>query len=455
METKYEIIMNYIKSEIQNGNFKSKLPSIRALAIKFSCSNSTVIRAYSELEKNSLIYAMPKSGYFVSNNNAFFSQPMDENVINFSSGEPNHSILPAKDFKDSIDKSLDKYGSHLFSYGDPEGFLPLKVTLSKLFAKEDIEVAPNDIQFTNGAQEALAFLSLLEFPNKKTTILIENPTYNLYIGFLKINDFNVMSLERSFSGIDLNELENIFKNNDIKFFYTIPRLHNPLGTSYSETQKKAIVDLANKYDVYILEDDYLYQLWEKDDKSLKSYDTQGRVIHMKSFSKTLLPGMRLGTLTLPESLKNNFMNRKIHHALRCPHLFQGALNEFIENGQYSSYIVQIKKYYSQKLRLLKQSFENNPIEGMSYYIPNNGFFSFVNLPSSISISELYNTLMLNNVEIRDGKFSYYTSSPTNSIRLSISNPNDEGIIKGTDILLRQIKELANIRHNKMDSMIEL
>jgi len=63
--------------------------------------------------------------------------------------------------------------------------------------------------------------------------------------------------------------------------------------------------------------------------------------------------------------------------------------------------------------------------------------------------------MLNNVEIRDGKFSYYTSSPTNSIRLSISNPNDEGIIKGTDILLRQIKELANIRHNKMDSMIEL
>ncbi|MEW8957276.1 winged helix-turn-helix domain-containing protein, partial [Clostridium sp.] len=88
MENKYELIIDYIEKEIKNGNFKSKLPSIRALAIKFNCSNSTVIRAYSELEKKSLIYSMPKSGYFVLENKLFTYKDIDKDSFNFSSGEP-------------------------------------------------------------------------------------------------------------------------------------------------------------------------------------------------------------------------------------------------------------------------------------------------------------------------------------------------------------------------------
>lgn len=456
MDTKYELIMSYIKSEIQNGNFKTKLPSIRALAIKFSCSNSTVIRAYSELEKNNLIYAMPKSGYFVSKNSLIFSDIDDEKTINFASGEPSCSIFPAKDFQKCINKAIDKYGNELFSYGAADGFLPLKSVLNKKFKTEGIDVSENKICFTNGVQEALSILSSMKFPNGKQSILIEDPTYNLFLGWIKNNNFSVYSISRNFSGISLDELKENFKNNDIKFFYTMPRLHNPLGTSYTEEEKKKIIELANKYDVYIAEDDYLYNLWNKEDMSLKAYDTEDRVVHMKSFSKTLLPSMRLGAIILPDSLKDAFFSYKIHLNFRCPQLFQGALTEFIESGQYDIYVAQIKKYYAQKLKLLKQVFDKNPINGLSYNIPLNGFFSYVNLPSTISFSELYNALSLQNIEIRNMKyFTLNEDTITNSARLSVSNINDENVIEGAEVFLRQVNELLRMRRNKANSMIEL
>lgn len=456
METKYELIMSYIKSEIQNGNFKTKLPSIRALAIKFSCSNSTVIRAYSELEKNNLIYAMPKSGYFISKNNLIFSDVADEKTINFSSGEPSYSIFPVKDFQKCINKSIDKYGNEFFGYGTADGFLPLKTILNKKLKTEGINISENKICFTNGVQEALSILSSMKFPNGKQGILIEDPSYNLFLGWIRNNNFSVYSIARNFSGISLEELENNFKNNDIKFFYTMPRLHNPLGTSYTEEDKKSIIELANKYDVYIVEDDYLYNLWNKDDLSLKYYDTEDRVIHMKSFSKTLLPSIRLGAIILPDSLINSFFSYKIHLNFRCPQLFQGALAEFMENGQYDVYIAQIKKHYAQKLKLLRQVFKKNPIDELSYNIPLNGFFSYIKLPPAISFSELYNALNLHNVEIRNIRyFMLNENNNVNATRLSVSNINDENVIEGSEIFLRQINELLRMNRNKTNSMIEL
>ena len=103
-----------------------------------------------------------------------------------------------------------------------------------MFTKED------NIFITSGVQQALAILTSIPFSNENETILVEQPTYHLYIEYLEMNKIPVIGVERTDEGIDLNELECIFRTGKIKFFYTIPRYHHPLGSSYSKDEKEKL-----------------------------------------------------------------------------------------------------------------------------------------------------------------------------------------------------------------------
>lgn len=131
-------------------------------------------------------------------------------------------------------------------------------------------------------------------------------------------------------------------------------MHNPLGTSYSEKDKRCIAELAEKYDVYIVEDDYLADL----DKSKKSlpiyyYDIWERVVYLKSFSKTFMPGIRLGAVILQEKLKSEFLKHKRYYDLSTSALEQGALEIYINSGMYKKHIQKNPVYIYEKNELFK------------------------------------------------------------------------------------------------------
>ncbi|WP_051623487.1 PLP-dependent aminotransferase family protein [Clostridium hydrogeniformans] len=455
MENKYELIIDYVEKEIKSGNFKAKLPSIRALAIKFNCSNSTVIRAYSELEKKSLIYSMPKSGYFVLENKLFTYKTLDKDKFNFSSGEPCPFILPVDEFQNFINTSINKYKNSLFGYGYYEGFSPLKTTLCKMDKDKGISLDEDNLFFCNGAQQALSIISLMKFPNNKNGILIENPSYNIYLGWLKINNSKVYTIARTESGIDMDLLEDIFKNGNIKFFYTIPRLHNPLGTSYSEEIKQNIIELANKYDVYIVEDDYLSDLNDVNNKPLKYYDTNDRVIYLKSFSKILLPGIRVASTYLPNSLKEHFREFKTFLELQSNILFQSALNDYILSGAYDTYINSLKKHYGNKMKQYNEYMGNNNID-LYYTSPVNGLFSYLKFPKELNLDNLINTLKANNILVRDTKYFYYNKeSYNNSIRLSFAKINPETMEEGMNLLFTIIESFIKTNDSKVPKLLEI
>lgn len=154
---------------------------------------------------------------------------------------------------------------------------------------------------TSGTQQALYILSQVIFPNQKT-ILLEQPTYHRMIDLVQSLNLPYQTIKRHFNGIDLDELEELFKNGDIKFFYTISRFSNPLGLSYSNAEKQKIVNLAKRYDVYIIEDDYMGDFAKSTDLPLHYYDTSDHIIYLKSFSMTIFPALRLGTIILPRTL---------------------------------------------------------------------------------------------------------------------------------------------------------
>ncbi|MEW8957060.1 aminotransferase class I/II-fold pyridoxal phosphate-dependent enzyme, partial [Clostridium sp.] len=283
----------------------------------------------------------------------------------------------------------------------------------------------------------------------------ESPTYNIYIGWLNINKSKVYTISRKENGIDMELLENIFKNGDIKFFYTIPRLHNPLGTSYDEETKKNIVDLANKYDVYILEDDYLNDLNETNNKPIKYYDTEDRVIYLKSFSKILLPGIRVASTYLPDSLKDNFREFKTFSELQSNIIFQSALNDYILSGAYDTYINSLKNHYGSKMKIYNDYLKNNNID-LDYTSPINGLFAYVNLPKELNIDNIINTLRANNIIVRNSKFFYYNKEDCiKSIRLSFAKINPETMEKGISTLFTILKDSVSNNHCNMPKLLEI
>jgi transcriptional regulator, GntR family len=160
------------------------------------------------------------------------------------------------------------------------------------------------------------------------------------------------TIERDFEGIDLARLEELFKTGDIKFFYSISRFSNPLGLSYSTSEKQKIVKLAECYDVYIIEDDYMGDFAKSTDLPLHYYDTSGHVIYLKSFSMTIFPALRLGTIILPPVLTKAFLDHKKMIDYDTNLIMQKALSLYLDSGLFEknlNYLKQVFQKQSQKI----------------------------------------------------------------------------------------------------------
>jgi DNA-binding transcriptional MocR family regulator len=223
----------------------------------------------------------------------------------------------------------------------------------------------------------------MPFPNGKSNILIEQPTYSGITQSCWLANVTALGIARTPRGIDFETLERIFQNGNIKFFYTIPRFHNPLGTSLSNEEKKRLLALALRYDVYIVEDDYLADL-ETNPKAdpLFAFDSEEHVIYLKSFSKTLLPGLRIGMAILPQMLISTFKSFKKAADLNTSILSQGALEIYIRSGMLEKHHQKIKMFYQTRMVSLLTACKTHLPPTVNYVVPKTGFFASMELPYS-------------------------------------------------------------------------
>src|SRR5690554_2390653 len=239
MNYKYTEIMDYLRSEIEKDVYIDKLPSIRGLAIKFGCSNSTVIKAYNELESLQLVFSAPKSGYYINKNKNRSTTDYD-----FYSGVPNNKNLPLASIRKVYDQVLEDQNHTLMNYSYPMGYNLLREHL--LMELHDSDVSLESVLITEGAQGAIDLLLGTDIRERK--ILVEDPSYNIVLSYLRIKNIPHETVMRTKEGIDLDRFEEIVKTGEIQFFYTMSRNHNPLGTDLREKDMKKILELSRKYD---------------------------------------------------------------------------------------------------------------------------------------------------------------------------------------------------------------
>ena len=443
MTTKYKGILDWVKQQIEDEKLKTgdKLPSIRQLAEQFHCSKNTVVKGLLELEKQHIVYAKPKSGYYLVDD--YPTSVQQEFDIDFLSAGPDKRIMPYEDFQHCMNQAIDHYKEQLFTYSDQQGLLSLRKEVAKYLQHLQVFTKPDRLVITSGSQQALHILSAIPFPNGKKNILIEQPTYFGMIDSLQLNQVKTFGIELSMEEIDLERLENLFRIHDLKFFYIIPRCHNPLGHHYTNEEKKKIVALAEKYDVYIVEDDFLAEL-DTDSKAdpLFAYEPNGRVIYVKSFSKVFLPGLRIAAVVLPEKMIPSFINNKFCTDFNTSPLSQGALEIYLKNGMFQYHLEKVKKLYIKKMNTL--------IEACSLYLPNcvqftkpkSGFYLTIFLPSHIDTDKLITRMQKKHIYVDNASRMYLAENKKKAIRLSISQVNEQKIHFGIQQLAAGIMDLC-------------
>ena len=342
----YQQLANALKEEILSGNLQKgdKLPSVRELVATYGVNKDTVQRALRSLKDESFIYSREKSGYYVLKNSE--PKPLEE-------FEEDYSQLPIEDLRICFNQSLaSAHDLKLTKEEQASGMDELIQALMPILEEYGVYATKEQLVITTGTQQALYILLQL-IQGKK--VLLEQPTYARMNELVKHLNIRYETIVRQMDGeIDLNRLEELFASGEFSLFYTISRFHNPLGGSYSEATKKKIVELASKYSVYIIEDDYMADFVKGNATPLHYYDMDGRVIYVKSFSSILFSALKIGIVVLPKELVEPFAMRKLWMDYDSNVMMQKTFTLFIENGMFLKHRKEMVENYIEKSKRAKK-----------------------------------------------------------------------------------------------------
>lgn len=439
---KYAQILADMEHKIASGHYRAgqRVPSVREAAQQYGVSPGTIVKAYAELETRHAIYSIPQSGYYVVDQAGGEKRGGEHGAIDFSSSSPDAGLFPHQDFQHCLNKAFEIYGRQLFNYGDLAVTDNLRRTLASHLADSQVFAKAERIMLTAGIQHALGILTLMPFPNGKTEILVEQPSYNLYLRFLEAERLPVSWIMRTSGGIDLDELEAKFRSGRIKFFYTMSRFHNPLGTTLSGKEREAVAKLAGKYDVYVVEDDYMADLGEvKGFEPIFAHDRTSHVIYLKSFSKIIFPGLRLGAAVLPEPLIDTF--RHYSRFAETSVLSQAVLDVYIKNGMYARHRRGMYKQYAARNQRLHEALrKQDPEHWIEAPSASSGLYTHFRLPRTVNLERLVRRLAERKVAVTSGK-PYYLSDRRDRdkfLRISVSRADPNRIEEGIRAIVEEI-----------------
>lgn len=451
---KYVQIAAHIKKLIDNGSVKDgeKLPTIRSLSGILKVNNDTIVSSYRKLEEEGYAVQKMGSGTYAKKkekNKRFKREYSDtfkkiagtelNNYIDFAGETSCSDFFPIDNFKEVINEVIDRDGADALIYQEALGFEGLRSSINKHFWADSLKI--DDILIVSGAQQGIDIASKALI-NVNDNVIIEKPTYSGALTVFTFRGANVFEVKMERDGIDLKSFEDILKKNYIKCFYTMSYFQNPTGMSYSLEKKKELLRLAEQYDFYIIEDDYISEIIYDDKikyESFKSLDIYDRVIYIKSFSKIFLPGIRLGYMIAPEAVKEQIENSKVNTDISTSSLMQRALDLYIVKGYWKDYIIRLKKLYSDRYFYMQDCLNNILRDKVTFNSPGGGFNFYLKINPKIPVTcdRLFQKCRREKVLITPGVLFYKNyDDGLPFFRIGYSQTDEEKIKNGIEILNR-------------------
>lgn len=366
-------------------------------------------------------------------------------VISFAAGNPAPEAFPADAVKEITERILTENPVAALQYSITEGYTPLRETLKKRLASQNSYNGDiDDLIITSGGQQGNE-LSCKVFLNEGDTLICESPSFIGSINSFKSYNVNLVGVEMDDEGIDANKLEDAIKSNpNVKIIYLIPNFQNPSGKCMSFKRRKEVYELAKKYDVMILEDNPYGEIrFEGEDiPSVKSLDTDGRVIYVGSFSKVLAPGIRVGFVSAPKEIIQKIVVCKQVADVHTNILAQIIADEFLNKYDFNAHLEKIRGIYRAKCGLMLSEIEKNFSKKISVTHPQGGLFIWATLPEDCDMMGFCKKAVDAKVAVVPGNaFTVHEDDSTSSFRLNFSTPTDEQLVKGCEILGKMSREM--------------
>ena len=364
----------------------------------------------------------------------------DPEVISFAGGLPSPRSFPLKDLQGVTKSIIENHGEDALQYGTTQGLSELREAIAERSCKDGMDITSENVMITSGSQQALDTVGKL-FLNPGDTALVGLPTYLGGINAYRSYEANLTGIPLDENGMIMDVLEeNILdlQKDDIipKFIYVVPTFQNPAGVVMPESRRKKLIDIANEYDLVIIEDDPYGKL--RFDiphiKPIKSFDDEGRVIYMSTFSKILSPGFRLAWVVASEELLRKMIICKQALDL-CTNTFtQFIANEFIRSGSLDLHIMKICEMYKPKRDIMMNAMEKYFPDGYICNKPKGGMFAWVTLPEGIDTEIMFLDALKEKVAYVHGKAFSVDGKGGRSMRLNFSYATGEKIEGGMERL---------------------
>lgn len=454
---KYIQVYSYIKNLIKEGKLakNEQILPIRVMSKKLNLNTSTIVKAYSLLENEGYLYKIVGSGTYVSAISEVSKEKdslfKSKNIVYFDIGTPSSDMFPIEDFKKAISMVLKYEDESMFEYDQGLGYLKLRESLNQYIYKQGIVSNVNRIQIISGAQQGIDIIckSLLSYGD---VIFVENPTYVGALDVFRNKGVKIVSIPMLNDGMDLGILKVKLEKLRPRLVYTMPNFQNPTGISMSESKKKIMIELAQEYDFYIIEDDFLsdFKFNSKEHFSLRHYDLYKRVIYIKSFSKILMPGLRVGFMELPENLIQKIALAKQYTDISTTGVLQRALYYYMNNFNWDLYMENLEKIYEKKFKKCLNCIDKYLKNKLEYTLPLGGINFFLALPKGYSAVHFREFMIKNGVSILPAYDFFSNPLEDRFFRLNIACSSEEEIELGIRKISVNLDQFLKKYKNRLD-----
>jgi len=376
---------------------------------------------------------------------ALFSVVSRPEVVSLAGGMPAVTALPLDAVGSMIGELVSGLGAQTLQYGSGQGDPRLRERICDVMALEGITDAnPSEVVVTVGSQQALDLVTRV-FCDPGDVILAEGPSYVGALGVFQAAQARVRHVPMDDDGLIPEALEQALlecraRGDRVKFLYTVPNYHNPAGVTLSEPRRRAIIDLADRYDLLVIEDNP-YGLLGFDHepmRALRARDAR-RVIYLGSFSKTFSPGLRVGWVLAPLAVREKLVLATEAQVLCPPSLTQYAVARYLDTQPWQQQIKLFTELYRDRRDATLESLDALMPAGTSWTRPDGGFYVWLKLPHGLDAKQMQPRAVNALVAYVPGIGFYADGNGREYMRLSYCYPEPDQIREGVRRLARVIE----------------
>jgi len=486
----YRQLFDAIVSRIHDGTFPPgfRLPPTRALAGELKTHRNTVVRAYEDLHAAGFVESTVGRGTFVADaappraakagspperapmpwsslatqaitNDAFaraerFAHPVAAaDAVHLNRMQPMHDLLPHELLRRCVDRALHQHGAATLGYAPTGGLPQLKALIASDLERQGVPATSEDILITSGSQQALDLLARALI-TRGDTFLVDEATYHGAVRLLAAAGARLVPVPCDEDGPDLAALERLGRG--AKGFYVMPNCQNPTGRRISLERREALVDWSHRSGVPLIEDDYASDLHldlKPPIAALRTLD--GEVLYLGTYSKKLIPALRIGYLLAPRALRGRLELLKHAMDLGTSALLQYALAEFLERGYLEAHLKKSIPRYRARRDALDAALKKALPSRVKWSVPETGLAMWIPLPDGPDPETVWLEGQKHGVLVGPGTLNGVTEAGQKGIRVTFCAEPPGRLVEGAKRLGRAFAAAERRREAQPTRQLEV